>query len=258
MYKILQKTKLCKYHIVAQILSFCIYPTACFCAATTWQVLSKGIQYQDINQSKAFIVTPWSHIHIFKIDLKYNQLDLMMASELHKSLASAEEFAQHSSALIAINGGFFDAHNQPLGLRRRNHINLHASKKISWWGFFYLKDKKPFITNLQHISDINTSDIAIQAGPRLIINGHIPHLKPGYADRTAIGVTAAGKIILLVTENAHLTTTDLANILLAPLLNCINAINLDGGKSSQLYANIGTLHIFHSGFAQVSDAIIIR
>jgi exopolysaccharide biosynthesis protein len=60
--------------------------------------------------------------------------------------------------------------------------------------------------------------------------------------RTAMGVTADGKMILFVCEGrqmtegvAGLTTADVANVLLD--LGCVEAINLDGGGSSCMLVN---------------------
>jgi exopolysaccharide biosynthesis protein len=60
--------------------------------------------------------------------------------------------------------------------------------------------------------------------------------------RTAMGVTADGKMVLFVCEGrqmtegvAGLTTADVANVLLD--LGCVEAINLDGGGSSCMLVN---------------------
>ena len=171
------------------------------------------------------ILTPWSHIYVFRINLEKNQLGIVTAKELEMNNASVDHFSEASKALIGINGGFFDHAFKPLGLR------------------------------INHSSNIN---FAIQSGPRLLIKNVIPSLKPGIADRTAMGITKQGQVILLVTNNSAMTLSELARLLQSPPLYCVDAINLDGGSSSQLYAHINSFQLNVRGFSNVSDAVIVK
>ncbi|STX29393.1 Exopolysaccharide biosynthesis protein related to N-acetylglucosamine-1-phosphodiester alpha-N-acetylglucosaminidase [Legionella beliardensis] len=224
-------------------------------AATNWHKLSPGLLYQDLNDS---YLSPWSHIHAFRIDLNSNQLALVMAKDLAMKHASADEYAQHSKALITINGGFFDHNFHPLGLRINNKKQQSPLKQISWWGVFYIKNNKAYLKNVRQFRRNKHIEFAMQSGPRLLINGQIPPLKPGRAERSALGITADGQVIILVTENTPLSTTELAQLMKAPPLNCVNALNLDGGSSSQLHAEVDSFRLNVHGFSNVSDAIIVK
>ena len=223
--------------------------------AAQWRELTTGIEYLDVGAS---LLTPWSHIHVFRIDLKNNRLDLVMAHTLSQPHASVDEFAHYSKALITINGGFFDQDHHPLGLRIGNQQQYSPLKRISWWGVFYIKDQKPHISGPTRFNNDQSIDFAVQSGPRLIIKGHIPSLKPGRAERSALGISPDGRVIILVTDNAPLTTTDLALLMQKPPLNCIQALNLDGGSSSQLHTNIHSFQLNVHGFSNVSDAIVVK
>ncbi len=223
--------------------------------ADEWLKLAPGVEYQDLHVGS---LTYWSHVHAFKIDLERNELDLVMASGLAQAQASAHEFLNQSKALIAINGGFFDQNFQPLGLRISNQRQHNPLKSISWWGIFYTKNRLPHITSLHDFKQDTQIDFAVQAGPRLLIHGKIPQLKPGIAERSALGITASGQVIMIVTENSPMSTTWLAEKMKAPPLNCIDALNLDGGSSSQLYAHIESFTINVASIASVSDAIIVK
>jgi len=222
--------------------------------AEYWQKLNPGIEYQDLAGG---ILDPWSHIHVFRISLTDNRLALVTAKTLDLKNASADQFAEHSKALLSINGGFFDRQFKPLGLRINNKRLENPLKRISWWGIFYIKNNKPYIANIRHFNPDNDIDFAIQSGPRLIIKKKIPSLKPGYADRSALGITADGKVIILVSTNAAMTTKELAYRLKSPPLSCTDAINLDGGSSSQIYAHINSFLLNVHGFSNVSDGIIV-
>jgi len=233
------------------LMLFCTVPAL----ADDWRELAPGVEYRDLGGS---LLAPWSHIHVFRIDLKKNFLDLAMAKEISRPYASVDEFSQHSNALITINGGFFDRNHRPLGLRIAHQQELNPIKRISWWGIFYIKNQKPALTNLREFRKDKQIDFALQSGPRLLVNGKIPSLKPGIAERSALGITTKDHVIMLVTDNTPMTTTELAELMQSPPLNCNEALNLDGGSSSQLKAQIDSFQINVHGFSNVSDAIVVK
>ncbi|VEG90578.1 Exopolysaccharide biosynthesis protein related to N-acetylglucosamine-1-phosphodiester alpha-N-acetylglucosaminidase [Legionella spiritensis] len=224
-------------------------------AADNWRELSPGIEYLGL--SKGYLA-PWSHVHAFRISLKKNRFSLVMAHDLEQDYASVDEYAQFSHALIAINGGFFDDRFHSLGLRIKNNRQLSPFKPISWWGIFYIKDGKAYLASAREFQRNPQINFAIQSGPRLLVDGHIPPLKAGRAERTALGITKDGDIVILVTDHAAMSTTELAQLMKAPPLNCVDALNLDGGNSTQLYAQFNNFHLNVHGLSKVSDAIIVQ
>lgn len=224
-------------------------------ASNDWRPLAPGIDYKDLVTTR---FTPWSHIHAFRINLQENTLSLATAKDIHHDFAAVSDYAQYTHALIAINGGFFDKNYHPLGLRIRHHQQLSPLKLISWWGVFYTKQGHAYLSSAKRFKQTEHVDFALQSGPRLIINGRIPSLRPGLDERSALGITQDGHVIILVTEHAAITTTELAQLMKAPPLNCINALNLDGGSSSQLYAKIKSFQLHVHGFSNVSDSIIVN
>ena len=86
-----------------------------------------------------------------------------------------------------------------------------------------------------------TSAVSFDAGPILIQNGKIKtHLGGGLNPRTCIGQTADGTILLAVLEGRRpdslgATYDDLARLMAD--FGAVNAANLDGGSSSDLYYN---------------------
>lgn len=245
----------CKKYLKGIIALFILMISATQSMANDWRELAPGIEYQDLNTN---LLIPWSHIHAFRIDLKKNKLDLIMANDLSLHNASVDAFAHHTNALIAINGGFFDQNYRPLGLRIGNQQQHSPIKRISWWGIFYVKNQRPYLSSLGQYTHDNDINFAVQSGPRLLVKGKIPSLKTGYAERSALGITPDGHVIILVTNNAPLTTTALAQLLKTSPLNCVDALNLDGGSSSQLSAHMGLFQINVHGFSNVSDAIVVK
>ncbi|HCA89741.1 MAG: hypothetical protein CMF38_01610 [Legionellaceae bacterium] len=247
---------LLNYHLKT-FYSLIIFISSLFMQNTyaNWQILRPGLSYQHLDLP---YLSPWSYVHVFRINLKHHKIALLNAKEIGLKHASIEQFAQESQALITMNGGFFDKNAHPLGLRMMHHQQTNPFKLISWWGVFYLKNQQAVIQSARHFHADKTIELAIESGPRLIINGRIPPLKSQKAERSAIGITKDQQIILLITEHYPLSTTQLAHLLQKSPLNCENALNLDGGSSSQVYARIPPyfkLNVY--GFSRVSDALLI-
>ncbi|EKU72253.1 phosphodiester glycosidase family protein [Selenomonas sp. F0473] len=118
-------------------------------------------------------------------------------------------------------------------------------------------------------------DRAVQvlgAGPRLVADGsaHVTageeqfpgDIRYGRAPRSAVGVTKAGKILFAVVDgrqsHSHgLTLTEFAQLLVQ--FGVQNAVNLDGGGSSELYAGGAVLNSPSDGSERaVGSALILQ
>jgi hypothetical protein len=226
-------------------------------AMTQWQTVQPGLEYTKLAAN-----TPLGHgaLHAFRIDLHRYRFDLALAVQQQRPHASIQQFVTTHQALIGINGGFFNPNFQPLGLRIKDGEQQSPARPISWWGIFYIAQGQPAIVSLKQFQGKHAS-LAIQSGPRLLIHGQIPHLKPGVDDRSALCITSSGRLILIVTDNAPLTTTALAEVIgqdeKANGLGCRDALNLDGGSSTQLYARLNHFVLDVPGYGEVADALLV-
>ncbi len=224
-----------------------------------WQTIAPRLDYLQISTPS---ISTHGRIHAFKISLEHYLIDTVLAKDYDKLALPVTKFAHKTASLVTINGGFFSPHYQPLGLRIQ-HSNIRSPlKNTSWWGIFYIKDHQAHIINpKQYHANINP-EFAIQAGPRLVINGSLPSLKGGYAERSALCIIPTGDVALIITERAPLTTTQFAQILRRPLeqggIGCHDALNLDGGSSSQLYVKLPNFSLSVISFHDVTDAITIK
>jgi uncharacterized protein YigE (DUF2233 family) len=226
-------------------------------AATQWQNLATGIDYTNIP-----VNSTGGKIHAFKIDLKQYRLSLARATDNGSKSANVAALAMQSGGVIAINGGFFDPFHTPLGLRIEKGQLLNPIRPISWWGVFYtLNNNRAYMTSMKNFTLNPSIDFAIQSGPRLIVEGTIPPLKDSYASRSALCINHQGKVIISITENVAVTPEVFASLLKKSTnqggLGCYNALNLDGGSSSQLYAAIGSFHLMIPSFSNVADAVVV-
>jgi len=166
-------------------------------AATVWKKLANGLSYTTIARTAGI---PKGAIHAFRINLNYYRLELAFTHNENRPLITVKDLVQKKGAVVGINGGFFNPNLTPLGLRIRNGKIVSPLKRITWWSLFIVKGKKARIISKKYFVPSRKINFAVQSGPRLIINGRIPSLKPGVANRSALGITKSGKIIIAVTQ----------------------------------------------------------
>lgn len=228
-----------------------------FATPLQWQTLAPGLEYTDASVLSGFA---GKGVHVFRLDLQKYRLQLAL-THLDDSVSNIANLVELNNAVIGINGGFFSPDMQPLGLRIDAGKIKNPLKGTSWWGVFYTQNSQPFITSPKSFRNNKNINFAIQSGPRLIVDGKITSLKPGVANRTALGITADGKVILLATSHLPLALDELAQIMASPTdkggLNCVDALNLDGGSSTQLYAKVNNFKLNVPSLALVSDAVLV-
>jgi uncharacterized protein YigE (DUF2233 family) len=203
------------------------------------------------------MIHDWSHIHVFKINLKQYRFELVQHHQTEQHFPTIHQYAAYQHAPLTFNGGFFDKKQHALGLRISNHHQLNPFKNISWWGVFYIENGRPYIKSARHFHSRQNIEFAIQSGPRLLVDGHIPPLHRGYAERTALCILPNQDVAVIITQYYPAELTHLARILKAAPLHCQQAINLDGGSSTQFLAKFSGFYRYMSGISSVSDAISV-
>lgn len=225
--------------------------TSALQAATTWQTLAPGIDYTTISSNN-----PVGDVHAFRVNLAMNKITLARAQDKSRLNNNVANLAKQVQGVIAINGGFFDPIYRPLGLRVRDGQLLNPLRPVSWWGIFYIINNHAYISSRKEFNLNSRMTFAVQSGPRLIINGKIPTLKAGLDSRSAIGVDPQGRVIITITSRGIYSLNDLA-LIMKNQLGCNNALNLDGGSSSQLFSNIGTFDLLIPSLNNVADAVVV-
>lgn len=240
-------------------LTICLISSIACAKVNQWESIAPGMEYLRVPTPS---ISTHGRIHAFRVSLEDYNLDIAMAKDYDKLALSAGKFAKKTASLITINGGFFGPNYKPLGLRIQQGVVRSRLKNTSWWGVFYIKNNHAHIVSQRQYRKSSRPDFAIQAGPRLLVNGSIPMLKDGYAERSALCITTQGDVVIAITERAPLTTTQFARILQRPVnrdgLGCHQALNLDGGSSSQLYAQLPDFSLKVMSFHDVTDAVIVE
>ena len=105
------------------------------------------------------------------------------------------------------------------------------------WGVFYVTDDgTPRIVHTRDFVQRTNIVVAVQSGPRLVVDGAPLKLKPQIAKRSAVCLNASNQVTFIATERG-LLLQDFANLLARPEgdggFGCTFALNLDGGSSTQ-------------------------
>ncbi len=209
-----------------------------------WEKISKGGEY-----AKA----PSGRTHLFRIDPAIYRLDLLLSSDLGDQPLTAREFRDKGKALLVINGGFFDEKFRSLGLLIQKRMMRNPLRNAEW-GVFRLIDGIPSIIHRRDWKG-EPVEMAIQVGPRLVIDGRIPSFKPEQEPhrRSALGVTPEGQVILAISE-APVPIGDWASLLKQ---ETSSAINLDGGGSSQISVKIRDFSLEIPGTTPIPNAVAV-
>lgn len=213
-----------------------------------WQKLDNGLEMRTIQQRAGMSVititairAPASRVHIGS-----------------GGLWRAPEWAAKTGALAVVNGGYFNDQAQPLGLRvsdgkRTNPIYARAN-----WGVFAIRDGRAFIAHTRDYKPSPNTRQAMQCGPRLAVDGKTTDLKQQWARRSGVGVDARGRVVVAVSDGA-LSFDDWAKLWVDEgAMNCPNALNLDGGGSTQMSVKSKNHPIEIHGAWPIPDVVMIK
>lgn len=195
------------------------------------------------------------NVNTVYIDLYHPKvrLDAVYANDKIGSTESLKKMVERSKAVVAVNGTFFNAYSEtstkiPYGYIVKNGKVINKASEDQRSVFVYTKKGEALIADgekeLKQLLDEGIVESALQAGPRLVRNGKAatdpvgegfkdPKILTSRGARSAIGITSDGKLIIVTTSAASIP--ELAEVMVK--LKAVEAMNLDGGASSGLYAN---------------------
>jgi len=193
--------------------------------------------------------------HAFRIDLDAAELHLVPAGG-PSSRRTVEQIAAPYSAVVAVNASFFDTEGRAMGLAV-DEGRVMASGTRGSWGALVLNGPNARIVLGSEIHDRSAHRLIVQGIPRLVVGRKVQALKPQLAERTA--VCAEGHIVVIVVATKA-ETSAFAHFLADPAekggLGCSDALNLDGGPSTQLVARLPALMLSLPGGWGVPNALV--
>lgn len=159
---------------------------------------------------------------------------------------------------IVTNASFFDEAERTMGLAIDRGRSL-GGRRLARWAAFVLEGGRPAIVPGTALGDGAGAELVVQGLPRLVVAGAVPRLKPQSAQRTVICI--GEEHVTLLATTARVDATALAQRLAAPPgaggFGCRDALNLDGGGSTQLHARWGSFEAEIEGAWGVPNALVV-
>lgn len=189
-----------------------------------WTADGPGLRYE-------FLSLPGGGAHLLTVDLAETELRVLDARDLGSDALTVQQFQDQTGATAVVNGPFFDLDGTPLGLLIVDGQQRVGLRPVDW-GVFALDGEGASIVHTRDWTSRDDVTQAFQVGPRLVVGGSPVELKRQSARRTAICVLGDGRLKVAVVDHG----LDF-NALAAFLTNqgCQDALNLDGGGSTQMY-----------------------
>ncbi len=196
-------------------------------------------------------------LQLYKIEPKKFRFQVAQAKDFKLESLSAKEMVEHTGGLLAINASFFDPFYKPLGLVVRDGRLVNPLRPVSWWAVFTVdKNHLPRIVRSKNFQLSPEVELAVQVGPRLVEEGRPIVTKNNVSKKSFVAVTYHHEVILGVTEDGIIDSNDLSKIL-AEEIKVRQALNLDGGGSTQLYARFNSYEKRIPGITPVANGIVV-
>lgn len=220
-----------------------------------WEQIAEDLELAQVQVEGSTFLS--SELLFIRTKLQRYRVAIIKASELGARRSSVASLGKSARAAAVINANFFDEQGKPLGLViSRGILNQGVHRgggTLS--GIFQTGTDGPKIKNRADFTPAGVSD-AIQAGPRLLSSGSkVRGIRESSASsrRSGICIDSSQRLILFCVSSGILGVSieQLQEELLRPEIGCVDALNLDGGGSSQFWIN-SSLPGARKGFEGVS------
>ena len=202
-----------------------------------WTTLQPGLEYRAI---RCLGDEDDLDVHVVRIDLDRWDLDTAVVDR-----ATGRMIASSHEASFDVNGNFFDKSRNPLGAVVRDGEVIQEPRDSSWQSIFLIDDEGTprIIMPKQWKSYRDSSQMAVQAGPRLVIAGHTnKSLKNNYAAaRIGVCIRDNGDLVFFATpQDRKFQITEIAKVARRDEIDgglaCRDAMLFDGGHSVNFFA----------------------
>lgn len=194
-----------------------------------------GFEYRELELSGSTETAP-RQLAVAVADPARVRITVVAARQHPGGWQTSEIVADQSGALAVINGGYFDEEDHPLGLIIADGETVNPWRANAWPAFV-VRDGRPRMVTSKESTDGATA--AVQCGPWLVRDGEPTRLKESEpAERSAVGLNNEGDVLFIATRRGRPTLAEFAAALALPVadggVGCRQAINLDGGPSTQM------------------------
>lgn len=208
--------------------------------AVSWNRLGDDLELAEVATEDRRILSP--QVTLLRSTLKRYRLNVIPASRSGLKNTTVKRLSKLSGAVLGINANFFDEHGEPLGVVLNNGNLMQSMHRggNTLTGIFQIANNKPSIVG-RNSFDPNGVLEAVQAGPRIIVAGKAQEKLREldvYERRAGVCVDGNDRVILFISSGIMgISFRELLKVLLHPDIACVEALNLDGGGSAQLYVS---------------------
>jgi exopolysaccharide biosynthesis protein len=201
-----------------------------------------------------------------EINLAYftvSDVKLEVIENTDGQIRGLRELIESRGGLAGVNGGYFEANLDPVGLLISNDRVVHPLQKAKLLsGVFYLKSGRFWLSRTREFPGIKGIQQAIQCGPFLVDGGRAV---AGLDNRRV----AARTFVFSCSPNLSgfgicrsVTLEEMGDILvqtaMVPNHPIGRALNFDGGSSTTFYARSDGQTIFSEGRPVVSNYLVLK
>jgi exopolysaccharide biosynthesis protein len=205
----------------------------------SWSEIKSGLETAHVTLHDGTVFS--SSIVLVRATPARYAIRAIRATQFGWQRASVKALCKAAKAVACINSNFFDEQGRALGLvisRGIIHNKVHQGGG-TLTGILYATDKEIRIAHRAAFS-FNGVLEAVQAGPRLLASGlAVEGLKDSAPSSNLSGVcldTQSRTVLFRVTSGVFGGSLhSLQKTLLLPGIGCTDALNFDGGGSSQLF-----------------------
>ena len=233
-----------KHFIFSGLLAACVFlPLSTLSAQSlatevTWKTVGDDLEVAELRVwPDAFLST---ELLLIRTSLKKYRIGVVRALDYGRRTASVGTLVDKSRAVLGINANFFDEHSRPLGVVISNgnfHQDVHKGGN-TLTGIFQRSRRGPSIIHRGDFSSKKISE-AIQAGPRILTNKKAVTVRANsnaHSRRSGVCIDEENRVVFFITSGMlGVTIPELQTLLRLPEIACKDALNLDGGGSSQLF-----------------------
>lgn len=207
-------------------------------AEPLWQPVVEDLDRASVQIGSGNIFS--SELTLFRTSLNNFRVEVVRALDYGRQRAAVSELCERSKGALCINANFFDEDGAALGLVVHRGITvqkIHRGGQTLTGIFFASRDGVHIVARSLFTPD--RAFEAVQAGPRVIENR-----KPvsgveltSRSRRSGVCVDGEKRLVLFAVSSGFLGVSmeELQAALSRRDIDCVDALNLDGGGSSQLY-----------------------
>lgn len=201
-----------------------------------WKRVATGIDYRAIT---CLGDEDDVDVHAFRVSSEFFTLEVAAVT----NGSSARRQADVRESKFVINANFFEKDRSPIGVIVRDGSQLQPPRKSSWQSIFLTDESGvPHIIPVSRWPEYSRrARMAVQAGPRLVVNGHTNRIRNGYAAaRAGVCIRKKGELIFFATPNTRkLDVFEIGRVArraeIDGGLECQESMLFDGGHSTQFY-----------------------